>query len=107
MAASNDFVIVNFEALENAVSAFRTGADRILDISSNITANASAIQGAIVSQAADTYVAKENALAKNVGTAKELLDKHVAELTAELEEARATEARAAAIADGVTTFTMQ
>lgn len=106
MAAGNDFVIVNFEALENAINLFKTGADRILDISSNITANASAVQSAIVSQAADTYVAKENALAKNVGNAKELLDKRVNDLTLKLEEARAAEAAAKQIAEGVTTYTL-
>lgn len=107
MAASNDIVIVNFEALESAINSFGEGANRILDISANITANASAIQGAIVSQAADTYVAKENALAKNVGTAKELLDKHVTELTSKLEEARSAEVKATTIAEGVTTYPMQ
>ena len=107
MAASNDVLIVNFEALESAINSFREGANRILDISANITANASAIQGAIVSQAADTYVAKENALAKNVGTAKELLDQHVVELTNKLEGARSAEAKATTIAEGVTTYPMQ
>ena len=69
--------------------------------------NAAAIQSAIVSEASNEYVAKVNTYAANVDSAHELLSNRIQKLATEIENARATEAKAQSIAEGVTTFSMQ
>ncbi len=107
MAANSDMIIVNFEALDSAVDSFATSTSRITDIACRMRTNASAIQGAIVSDAASDYVSKANTYATNVDKAEELLDMRIQTLRSEAEKARAAESRARAIAGGVGTFSMQ
>lgn len=103
----DDIILVNFEALDGAVTDFTSSSSRIGGLANEVSNNASAIQAAITSVAADNYVAKVQALAQNVIKAQELLNVQIQDLTTKLEEARATEARAQSIADSVNVFDMQ
>lgn len=105
--ADESMVIVDFQALESAITAFTTTAGHIAELSGNLKSNAAAVQSAIASDAANDYVGKLGTLSGNFSRAEERLTGEVQKLKALVDKERMAERTAESIASNVSTFNMQ
>ncbi len=99
--AADSMVIVQFEALENAIQSFTSSAGRISELAGQLRSNAQAIQACVESTASSTYIGKQNSLATNVDSAQEALMAKVNVLQQLLDGSIDAESAAERIAEGV------
>ena len=100
-------VIVDFSALDEAITAYTANAGQIESCATLLTNNASAIANAWKSNASNTYQAKLQNLIRNFNTAKESLEVPITDLRTSLEKERGAEQQANAIAESVNDFVMK
>lgn len=105
--ADESVVIVNFQALESAISSFTTSSQAIAELAGELKSNAEAIRLAIKSDASDIYAGKVERLSSNFTNAEERLVREVDTLKAFADKERQAEAAAENLANSVSTFNMQ
>ena len=105
--ADGSNVIVDFSALEEAITAYTTNGGQIETCATDLQSNASAIAAAWKSNASNTYQQKMQNLIRNFNAAKEALDTQIADLRASLEKERGAEQKAGSIAESVNDFVMK
>ncbi len=105
--ADGSTVIVDFSALDEAITAYTTNAGQIETCATSLQSNASAIANAWKSNASNTYQQKMQNLIRNFNTAKESLEVHINDLRTSLEKERGAEQKAGTIAESVNDFVMK
>ena len=98
---TDDTIIVNIPALEEAISAFNTCNSQIGQCVSSLKANAAAIASAWTADASDTYQNKMQKLSENVEGAQTALKVEIDKLTSNCEKYRSTQSSTQSIADSV------
>lgn len=98
---NTETVIVDVQALENAISSFTQCSTAIGNNASELQTNASQIYQAMKSSASDTYQRKMRNLVKNVQSAQAELKVKIQELSNYCERSKNAEKSAQNIADSI------
>ncbi len=98
---TDDTIIVNIPAMEEAISAFNTCNSQIGQCVSSLKSNASTIASAWTADASDTYQNKIQKLSSNVEGAQTALKAQIDKLTSTCDRYRSTQSTTQSMADSV------
>ena len=96
-----DISIINFSAVDHAITEFRTCSTQIGSIASNLQSNAGALKSAWTASASDAYAGKMSKLVENFNSAQNKLNKEVQELQEAYDRQDQAEQTAQQLADSV------
>ena len=96
-----DISIINFQAVNQAISDFTTSSSKIGTIASNLQSNAGALKSAWTASASDTYASKISKLVENFNSAQSKLTTEVKQLQEAYDRQYQAEQTAQNLADSV------
>ena len=102
--SNTDTVIVDFAALDSAISKFKGTSGQITSLEARLRSNAAQLKAAWTSNASEEYQKKMTELAKNFMSASESLEKQVADLQKLCNKQRMAEIGAGRIAENIASF---
>lgn len=103
-----DYIVYNFEAMDQAIKAYQSQSKRISELAGNLQSLVARVNEAMQSDAGTTCANKLQELSQTVTNAQEQLNVHISKLSNNLEEASGAATAAAAIANNIQiSFPMQ
>ena len=105
--AATDTIIVDFPALETAVTQFKESEKIITGIIDELKTNANTLSNVWQADASETYRTKVEQFGNNVSAAREKLEINVQDLQKRIDDYKQTVAKTNSIASNLNEFNMQ